>query len=304
MEFANSYLQQESKKQYPNYGYYRTSSCNRPRNNIKKILPLLLKPDQKKDSILWSFLFAVWPDWCYGLQGTGDCVSWGTAHMLDCTMAFLTYGGDINQAPGLQCSESIYGFGKSELFNSYRHNYPGMAGIDAINAIAKFGTLYRTIYDNYDLRAYSGLRAIAWGEHPMKTHGVPDTLQPIAFQHLILSGLEVTDAETAGMLLQNGIAFQWCGQTQWGLRRDLDGMACEYAHGAHCMTATGVRYKNNAPYAFWIANTGHGAHCTGPVGPYPMPDRYAACGSWIPAGIIDSVLQSGDCHACTGVSGF
>jgi hypothetical protein len=292
----------------PNYGYSRTPTCLESRRNARTVCSAIRLNDERKDTILWPALFKVWPAWSFGLQGTGDCVSWGTAHILDVILSITSLMGATSEAVALVATEGIYGFGKSELFNSYRWNGQGMAGVDAMKSIVAFGTLYRTIYqiktETCDLSQYDGDRAIAWGETPRRSHGVPDWLEPFAKQHTAIDSVEVTDAVMAGALIQSGYPFQWCGNTKWGLTRDSDGIARTYASGAHCMACTGVRYRNGDPYAFWIANTGHGAHVTGPIGPYPMPDSYAACGSWISADVVDAVLKDGDCFTTSMITGW
>lgn len=288
----------------PNYGYARTPSLAEPRKLASASLSEILAADRRRDAVLWPALFATWPSWHWGLQGTGDCVSWGTAHALDCNLAVLANAQKIRRPDALVCQESIYGFGKCELKRSYGYHDAGMSGRDAIRAVRRFGTLYRRVYGQFDLREYSGERAEAWGEMPEETHGVPDALEPMAAEHRSADEVQVDDVIVGGALLQAGYAWQWCGYTSWGVARNDDGIAVRFASGWHCVTATGVRYRNGLPYAFWIANTGHGNHVRGPVGPIAMPEVYAQCGSWVPAHYVQQVLDTGDCWTTTFVEGW
>ncbi len=67
---------------------------------------------------------------------------------------------------------------------------------------------------------------------------------------------------------------------------------------------TAVRWDGDEPYAFWCANTGHGNHVSGPVGPFAVPDVYAQCGGWIPARLVDRLAAAGDCYAHSLVEGW
>jgi hypothetical protein len=300
----NNYLLRMADAEHPNYGYSRTPTCDEPHRLSRVICSHLFKEPVQTDTVLWPALFQNFPGWLPGLQGTGDCVSWGFAHMADVLMCLLLLQIKIRQYPYKLCSESIYGFGKAELFNRYRWDAPGMAGVDAMKACQKFGSLYRTKYDGTDLTVYSGERAIAWGEQQRRTHGVPDELEPFARIHRAFDYVLVDSVEDAAGLIGNGYPFIWCGNTQWGVVRDADGVAKQYRHGAHCLTATGVRFFEGRPALFWIANTGHGAHVTGPVGPIAVPDAYASCGSWVPADIVARVIDDRDCYSLSFIDGF
>jgi hypothetical protein len=233
-----------------------------------------------------------------------NCVSWGSGHLGDVILAVFALAGKVRKPDALICRESIYGFGKCELFNSYRYHGMGMAGIDAMRAWEKYGTLYYSAYPEMDLSAgYSGSRAKSWGEGG---NGVPDALEKYAVEHRCRDRVAVTDIQAAGALVQSGYAIQYCGYTTWGLSRDANGVANRFKSGAHCMTITGVRYDGKAaPQYFWVANTGHGNHVSGPKGPFDVPDSYAACGAWMPAArYIQPVLQQGDCFTTSFVEGW
>jgi hypothetical protein len=265
----------------------------------------LLRAREGKSTILSPALFKVWPSWTWGLQGTGDCVSWGTGHMLDVNLAVAALAGKIRKPAALVSSESIYGFGKSELFNSYGYHGARMNGIDAVEACKQFGTLYRLKYPDYDLTEYEGRYAIAWGESPRSTHGVPDELEPFAAEHKAREYVQVDSTEAGAALLEAGYSWQYCGLTYWPTARTNDGMGKSFTSGWHCMTATGVIYDDAGRPAWWrIANTGHGDHVDGPNEPGAVPTVYQECGGWVPNRLVEPVIRDGDCYCVTWVEGW
>ena len=276
-----------------------------PRRDAREICSHLLAAARGKNTVLWSALFKVWPDWHWGFQGTGDCVGWGTAHMGDLNLAIAYLAGKIRKPDALICQESIYGFGKSELFNSYGYHGAGMSGVDATEAWKKYGTLYRLKYPGHDLTEYSGSRSVAWGERPRATHGVLDELEPAAAEHKAIAEVGVTDAASGAALLEAGYAWQYCGYTYWPTRRTRDGMGASFTSGWHCMTCVGVIYGEDGRPAYWrIANTGHGDHCDGPAEPGDVPQVYQECGGWVPTRLVEPVLRAGDCRCVSVVDGW
>jgi hypothetical protein len=289
-----------------NYGYWLPPGGVKVTSKVgAAAVPHVVAADEFKDTALWPLLFKAFPDWRHGLQGTGDCVSWMTKHNLDTLMAVQVFQKKLPQeivAPVRQ--EAVYGFGRVELYGRPDHGGAGMYGGAAADAIVKFGTLHAMEYidmasRNYDLRKYSGKRAVSWGRT-----GVPDGLEPTAKGHRAKDKLVVTNAELAGQLIQQGYPVGYCGQSTWGITRGSDGIATRFSSGAHAMSITGVRYQGSEPLCFWVANTGHGDHVTGSVGPIDVPAIYAECGSWMPVDRIERVLRAGDCYAQSVYEGF
>ena len=216
----------------------------RANRSLATAAPHILAAAKGVDAVLWPALFQVWPSWRWGLQGTGDCVSWGTAHLGDVNLALQFLAGKIRQPDALIAQESIYGFGKTELANSYGRHRAGMAGQDAVEAWKQFGTLYRKPYEVggevIDLREYSGNRAVSWGENPASTRGVPDDLEPFAAEHKAVDVIHVDSIETGAALLEAGYAWQYCGRSYWPTARTPEGYGSRFTSGAHCMTCVGV----------------------------------------------------------------
>jgi len=281
-----------------NFGYWLPPAGVRIESKIgRQALPHLLARE-RKDTVLWPALFRRWPDWEPGLQGTGDCVSWAVKHRLDVLLALLSLDPKHRlNVPARICQEAIYGFARVERYGRPDFGGPGTYGAAAAEAIQRFGVLLRRRYEGFDLTKYSGRRAVEWGRT-----GVPDELEPIAAQHKAADRVAVTDCETAAALVQAGYPVDYCGFTRWGTQRDQEGFARRFARGAHAMAITGVRYGRRP--GFWVANTGHGRHVTGPTGPIPVPAAYAACGSWIDWEYCEPIFRAGDCFATSFVAGF
>lgn len=288
-----------------NFGICRANLNRRPTAIASVQCRAPMAAADSRDVCLAPALFKVWPDWHWGMQGTGDCVSWGSGHMGDVNLAVASLAGKIRKPDALICQESIYGFGKSELAESYSYHGDGMAGVDAAEAWKKFGTLYRTVYPNHDLTEYDGDRAIAWGERPRTTHGVPDELEPLAAQHKARDYVQVDSIQAGAALLQAGYAWQYCGYTYWPQSRTSDGMGTNFTSGWHCMTCVGVIHDAAGNPAWWrIANTGHGDHVDGPAEPGDVNPIYQECGGWVPNRLVEPVIRAGDCYCVSFVEGW
>ncbi len=288
-----------------NFGIW-TDAPKQPPRPLAEAAPAILAQDERRDTALWPALFAAWPTWHWGMQPTGDCTRWMQQHLLDVLMAVLWKAAKIRQPDALVAGESIYGFAKCELVNSFRYHGSGATGYAVAEACRKYGALYRKKYANdagkeCNLERETNL-AITWGD---QGGGVPDWLEPFAAEHKAKDRASIKSATEMGLLIQAGYPCQYCGYTYWGHTRNSEGIATRFGSGWHAITATGVRWKaNGEPLAFWIANTGHGDHCDGPIGPMAMPAIYAECGSWVPVSKIEPVIAAGDCFVTTFVDGW
>jgi hypothetical protein len=293
--FHPDFVEIQSMGLIPNYGYVKTPTKYLPRFNALELPTEVLSNQKFQNTVLWPCLFAVWSCWKFGLQGTGDCVSWMHSHMADLSDAIRNLFNPRRSELLPTASEATYAFGKCELHNNYRFHAPGMMGLDAILACEKFGRLLRKRYESDDLTNYNGELAELWGEQPRKTHGVPDYLEPEAAKHKMLNHLEVTDTNTAAAFVEAGYPVGYCGDSYWGIETDEFGHATRLSNGAHAMTITGVKYNGKTASHFWVANTGHGDHVDYRVKNSCIPETYRNCGSWMPANRIQPVLAAGDC---------
>lgn len=299
-----SYLEQMDAQDAPNYGIWLEApkSTTRP---LAQAAPHILAQDKRRDTALWPALFKIFPSWHWGMQPTGDCTRWMQQHLLDCLMSVQAVAGKQRAPEAQVAGESIYALAKCELANSFRYHGAGCTGEAVAKAVVQYGSLYRKLYsqtsNQCDLRKETNL-SVSWGN---EGKGLPNWLEPLAAEHKAADAALLHSVEEMGLLIQAGYACQWCGMTSWGRKRDADGIAVQFDHGAHAITATGVRWNQDGTVlAIWIANTGHGDHVTGPVGPIPVPEVYAECGSWVPASKIKPVVDAGDCHVTTAVAGW
>jgi len=304
MRFRTRFLREQYALRDPNFGYLflPNHAKIRVRNAAGNIghLARHSRGQDRDHATLWPALFQVFPDWTWGNQGTGDCVSWEAAHKLDVLLAILAVNGKIEPPKRRVASEPCYGFARVEgQGRSVYYGGPGTSGRAMQEGLKRFGTLYRQAYGAADLSKYSGSRAVQYGRS-----GVPDELEPEAANHKVRDAVCVRTTDEAIALIDSGYPVGYCGGTYWGLTRDANGIAKQIKSGAHGMAITG--YWRNSPkgLCFWVANTGHGKHCSGPKGPIEVPDVYAQCGSWMPESRITPVLRAGDCFAHTFVEGW
>ena len=128
-----------------NFGIW-TEAPRRPARGLPQAAPHILDQGERRDTVLWPALFAAWPQWHWGMQPTGDCTRWMQQHLLDVLLATLWAAGKIRKPDALVAGESIYGFAKCELANSYGYHGAGSTGYDVAEACVKFGSLYREQY--------------------------------------------------------------------------------------------------------------------------------------------------------------
>ena len=284
-----------------------------PGATVAEVAPHLLDAEPR-DAALWPTLFRLWPDWRWGIQPTGDCTRWMQQHLLDVLHAVLWHNASIGRPEARVAGESIYATAKHELYGRYGYDGAGSTGWAVATAAVRYGFLLRKKYEvagkTYDLRfdhddRHTNTWSITWGDRDAARVGLPDELEPLAAEHKARDRVLVETPEQSGKLIQAGYATQYCGYTYWAMQRGDDGMGTRFSAGWHALTATGVRWNPDGTVrALWIANTGHGDHVSGPVGPIDVPDVYAACGSWVPRRLLDRVYAAGDCHAHTFSDGW
>ncbi len=279
-----------------NFGYAIGLQSTLPSRPLGEAAPHIL--DQTpKDTALWPYLFKLFPDWRWGTQPTGDCTRWMKQHELDGLYACLVAAGAIEPPPAQVAGEATYALAKCELVDSYKYHGAGATGWAVGKATRDWGHLWRRAYDGYDLSEETDL-SILWGD---RGKGLPDALEPFAAENRSSDLVEVATPEEAGKLIQAGYPVDYCGYTYWARNRDAAGIGTKFSSGWHAMTATGVLWDGDQVLALWICNSGHGKNCSGPVGPFPVPDVYAECGGWVPRKLLAPVYAAGDCYAHTEV---
>lgn len=201
-----------------------------------------------------------------GVQGIGDCVSWGNARLVNYTSAIEIYrqihavkqdeayaAGDPAAKQLIQgllfeyqaaATEVIYALSRVEVGGQRGSYSDGSVGAWAAKAIHEWGTMsYRLLGqkglgDKYDAR-----RAKQWG-----ATGLPDTLEPSAAEHKIQTISQVTTFRDAAALIESGYGVAVCSNVGFEngpgrvTLRDAQGFAKPAGRWDHCMFFAGVRY--------------------------------------------------------------
>lgn len=297
----------------PNYGYVLNPRAGLLEHRLAAHACAHLMQAEPKDTLLFLALFQVYPEWSYGMQGIGDCMSWSKAHnetILDAVAAAL--GKQRWRAP--VATEPGYGFMRVEVFGRPDRGGDGAYGGAAAKAATEWGCLYRMQYSSaeypglgseYDFRKYSGALAKQYGRT-----GVPDELEPIARNHTCQATALCTSFEQAAAAIQSGYPVSNAHSRNLIYSgRDKEGFGTGGSPAAHAMNYTAVRHGRRP--GLWLANTGHGNHVSGPVGadddgkPFPIPETYAACGCWQDADVADRLLrESQDSFVYSDHAGF
>jgi len=255
-------------------------------------------------TLLYPFLFAVCPDWTYGLQARGDCMAWSSCHTLDLLMALnIAMHHAPEQWRALTSIEAQYGFMRVEVYDT-KPNWggDGASPSAAAKAILKCGSLHRLNYaeQHIDLRTYdrTGGRSGQYGRW-----GVPNRLEPLAKPHTCETVTLVTSFWQAVQLLASGYPIANAAPNNPIPRsRDTQGFGTNHWHASHAMNYIGYRLGTRP--GLLQANTGHGRHVVGPTWPDDMPATLAACSAWIDADEADRVLRQHWSFAYSNYLGF
>jgi hypothetical protein len=201
-----------------------------------------------------------------GVQGIGDCVSWGNARLVNYTSAIEIYrqihmikqseayaAGDPAALAAVKsalfeyqaaATEVIYALSRVEVGGQRGSYRDGSVGAWAAKAIHDFGTMsYRLLGQKGLGDKYDAQRAKQWG-----ALGLPDTLEPSAAEHKIQTVSMVTNFKDAAALIESGYGVAVCSNVGFenGSRgvtqRDAQGFATPRGRWDHCMFFAGVRY--------------------------------------------------------------
>lgn len=213
-------------------------------------------------------------------QRRGTCVSQGYARGVQFTaltdMVVRNQGEEwiARVHPG-----SIYGASRVEVGSGRLGRGDGSLGSWAIQAVRKYGVLYRIRYESangsVDLTAdQDELYSVEWG---LPGRGVPDVLEPAMREHIIEDGALVRTGEE---YLECAYDWRWvpiCSSRGFTTTRDQYGFCYPRGTWNHCMLAAGILAVKHPRY---------------PSGRLGVP-VYQSWGQNNPAGNARVTLQTG-----------
>lgn len=255
------------------------------------VAPSLAGAGVGKTILLYEAVRKVWGrDLDPGPQLIGDCVSWGFAGCVDLVACVEVVAGEAEAHSWdlRTCSEAIYALSRVEYGNMDGSFNDGSYGAWAATAVTRGGTLSR-----YRLGPYDPQRAKDWG-----ANGLPDVLEPEAWQHRIRRTALVQSFAEARDALANGYPVAVCSDQGFSLMRDADGFASPEGIWYHCMKFIATR--DDGRPGLLCMNSWGPDQPGGPKGKYDIPD-----GSfWVDADVCTRMLQQRDSYAVSQFDGY
>lgn len=253
-----------------------------------------------------------------GRQGIGDCVSWGWAHSVWIAQCVDWSEGELQDAPLLPATESIYGGSRVEAAgrpgsgSSPIGGYSdGSYGGAAAKWVRDWGIVYREPQGGSDdLTEYSAERAKAWGAYGNGGQGDGGKLDDVAKLHPCEYVAVVKNFDEAAAAIESGYPVAVCSMVGFSSTRDSDGFCDRQGSWAHCMAFIAVRYgsgddgngeaDNSGRRGLLCLNSWGPTYVGGPKWPSDQPD-----GSfWVDETTVNAMLRDGDSFAVGGVAGF
>ncbi len=222
----------------------------------------------------------------------GSCVSFGTAHAIEMTLAnqvLLGFPGEFRDV----AQEVIYAGGRVEVGGG-RIRGDGCVGAWAAKFVKGWGIVPRGVTGRYDLSNYDVARCRAWGRT-----GVPDDLEPEAKKYPVGDAAQVRTWAEAKKALANGYGIAVCSNQGFTMRRDANGVCRPSGTWFHCMALDGYHVEGGTEYGHITNSWGDNAH-TGPTG-WGNPNK---AGFWTDSRTIERMLRQDDSWAFSGVTGF
>jgi hypothetical protein len=252
-----------------------------------------------------------------GVQGIGDCVSWGFKHLNDYTQA-MEIKREINilqesltdnaLAKAIEAklfgfemtsSEVIYALSRVEVGGQRGSYRDGSVGAWAAKALERYGSLsYKALKIKGLADTYNANRAKSWG-----ATGLPDELEPEAFKHIVSTTSLVTNFQDAAHLVENGYGVAICSNVGFEnagrgsqTRRDAQGFATPRGQWNHCMFLAGVRYDRPGGC---IINQWPAGAFDGPLALNQPKNSF-----WVDEKWINQMLSQRDSWTLSGYQGY
>lgn len=252
-----------------------------------------------KTVLLYKFVEKLIGKFNTRVQGTGDCVSFGTATAIDCVKAAEIISGQREEWIAETSTEDIYGGSRVLIGGNRLNGQQGSFGAWSARYVSEYGTLVRQKYDGVDLTKYDVNRAIKWGDN-----GVPKALLNDVSKHrirtisLVKTYAEVRDA------IANGYGVYVCSSTGMSNKRDKYGFSVPSGKWGHCMAVTavddvGVGMPNRCSSVL-VQNSWPVNWISGPTRLDQPPGSF-----WITADILESeFLAQGDSFVLSDYQGY
>ncbi len=293
-----------------NFGY------NKPKQDVslpnevvyRQQLAELVKYADEQDSLNYKFLFKVLKDAelltakevetgrlsSLNQGQVGSCVGYGTTHALEITAAAnVAHRQQLREIWLARANpDAIYGLGRYE----HRGNWDGSNGSWSVEALAKYGSLHRLVYESHDLRNTVPTDGRKWA-----AQGLPEELLKAAGDHKALACVQIKSVEEAKACLQNAYGIIICGQGSFSSRRDeLGFIKLNGNDWAHCMAISSYRGPKSGKEGFLLQNSWGDTWVNGPVYPPDMPHG----SGWITASDLLHYIKQGDTYSIAGYEGF
>jgi hypothetical protein len=247
--------------------------------------------------LLWKFYELVTgTPFTARFQELGDCVGQAAGLGVDTlSTTQIAMHGRKELWKGPCSTELIYAGSRVEIGGG-RIRGDGSNGSWAAQWLLKGGTLPRDKYGNIDLTTYRPDLAKAWGRPGA---GVPDELEPLAFEHLVRTATIVEGWEEACDAVGNGFPVLVCSSPGYSLRTDSEGFVSRRRKPMrHAWLLWGVDS---------LSKRQGGALCTswgdcvrGTKHPLGAPEGTL----WVDAREIDKMLAQGDSYALSNFDGY
>lgn len=180
-------------------------------------------------------------------QGTGDCVAFGLAGVINALKCLRKFQGKYADFGGFTSTEDIYGGSRILIGRGQLGRGAGSTGSWAAQYVVQYGTLLRKKYGNIDLSLYDSRRADSWG-----WSGVPKDLLPFAEEHQIKEYTIVKTWDDVRDSLYNGYPITVASNRGFSGRLDSKGCLLGNANWPHQMYLIDVIDDDGDPRALLV----------------------------------------------------
>lgn len=223
----------------------------------------------------------------YVAQGTGDCVSMGTAHGIDLLSAVEITIGKEPEEFKQTATEVVYAMSRVDIGGGQLGRSAGSVGAWAAKAVSTLGTVSRDV-----VGPYSAQRADDWGYR-----GVPAEIKAKAKDYKVRTVSLVSSWEEAADSIANGYPIPVCSNRGFTLTRDAQGFCRPSGRWDHCMLICGIR-GGSRPGACIMQSWGMDSP-SGPLDLDQPPNSF-----WADAEVVAAMLAQRDSWSLSGFDGY